>query len=43
MTSEEKIKEILNFIQSTTDADWMCLMCIKEDLEELVAIARGFV
>jgi hypothetical protein len=42
MAPEDKIKEILNYIQNKTDADWMCLMCIKEDLEELVTIARGW-
>ena len=42
MTSKEKIKEILDFIQNKTNADWMCLMCIKEDLEDLVTIAKNY-
>ena len=40
MTSKEKIKDILNWIQSATDADWNFLRCLKQDLELLVTIAQ---
>ena len=40
MTSKEKIKEILGWIQDTTDADWNFLQCLKQDLEHLVTIAQ---
>lgn len=40
MTSKEKIKEILGWIQYTTDADWNFLMCLKQDLECLATIAQ---
>ena len=40
MTSQEKIADILNWIQTTTDADWGFLMCLKQDLEHLVTIAQ---
>lgn len=40
MTSKEKIKDILNWIQNTTDADWNFLCCLKQDLEGLAIIAQ---
>lgn len=40
MTSKEKIKDILDWMQSTTDADWDFLRCLKQDLEHLVTIAQ---
>lgn len=40
MTSKEKIKEILGWIQDTTDADWNFLMCLKQDMEHLVTISQ---
>ena len=40
MTSKEKIKEILGWIQDTTDADWNFLQCLKQDMEHLVTIAQ---
>ena len=39
MTSKEKIKDILDWIQNTTDADWNFLSCLKQDLEHLATIA----
>lgn len=40
MTSKEKIKDILDWMQSTTNADWDFLRCLKQDLEHLVTIAQ---
>lgn len=40
MTSKEKIKDILYWMQNTTDADWNFLRCLKQDLEHLVIIAQ---
>ena len=40
MTSKEKIKDILDFVQNVTDADWGFMMCLKQDLEHLVVIAQ---
>ena len=40
MTSKEKIKDILDWMQNTTDADWSFLRCLKQDLENLVVIAQ---
>ena len=40
MTSKEKIKEILGWIQDTTDADWNFLQCLKADMEHLITIAQ---
>lgn len=40
MTSKEKIKDILDWMQNTTDADWNFLRCLKQDLEHLVTIAQ---
>lgn len=40
MTSKEKIKDILDWMQNTTDADWNFLCCLKQDLESLVIIAQ---
>lgn len=41
MTSKEKIKDILGWVQNTTDADWNFLQCLKQDLEKLVVIAQA--
>lgn len=40
MTSNEKIKMILNWVQ-TSYIDWNFMRCLKQDLEELVEIARA--
>lgn len=40
MTSKEKIEGILDWVQSTTDADWGIMQCLKQDLEHLVAISH---
>ena len=40
MTSKEKIKEILDWMQSTTDADWNFMQCLKQELEKLMVIAQ---
>ena len=40
MTSKEKIKDILDWMQNTTDADWTFLQCLKQDLERLVVISQ---
>lgn len=40
VTSKEKMKEILDFVQDVTDADWGFMMCLKQDLEGLVIIAQ---
>ena len=40
MASKEKIKDILDWMQNTTDADWNFLQCLKQDLENLVVIAQ---
>ena len=40
MTSKEKIKDIIDWIQNTTDADWNFLRCLKQDLEHLVTISQ---
>ena len=40
MTSKEKIKDILNFVQSATDADLGIMCCLRQDLEHLVIIAQ---
>lgn len=40
MTSKEKMKEILDFVQNVTDADRGFMMCLKQDLEGLVIIAQ---
>lgn len=40
MTSKEKIKDILDWIQNTTDADWNFLQCLKQDLEGLAVISQ---
>jgi hypothetical protein len=40
MTSKEKIKDILDWIQNSTDADWNCLQYLKQDLENLVIAAQ---
>ena len=40
MTSKEKIKDILDQMQNTTNADWDFLRCLKQDLEHLITIAQ---
>ena len=40
MTSKEKIKDILDWIQTTTDADLGFICCLRKDLEHLVTIAQ---
>ena len=40
MTSKEKISNILDWVQSTTDADWGFMQCLKQDLEHLTTIAQ---
>ena len=40
MTSKEKIRDILDWMQSNTDADWNFLCCLKQSLEHLVTIAQ---
>ena len=40
MTSKEKIKEILRWIQDEPCADWNLMRGLKQDLDELVAIAH---
>lgn len=40
MTSKEKMKEILDFVQNATDADWGFMMCLKQDLAGLIIIAQ---
>lgn len=40
MTSEEKISEILKAIQNTIEPEWGTMQWIKQDLEELVSIAK---
>lgn len=40
MTSKEKITDILDWMQNTTDADWNSMQCLKQDLEKLVVIAQ---
>lgn len=40
MTSKEKIKDILDWVQSTADVNWGFMMCLKQDLEHLVTIAQ---
>ena len=39
MTSKEKIKDILDWVQ-TNDADWHFMQCLKQELEILVVIAQ---
>lgn len=40
MTSKEKIKDILDWVQNTADVNWGIMQCLKQDLEHLVAIAQ---
>ena len=40
MTSKEKIKDILAFVQNSMDVDWGFMCCLKQDLEGLVIIAQ---
>ena len=41
MTSKEKIKEILRWVQDESCADWNFMRGLKQDLKELVAIAHN--
>lgn len=40
MTSKEKIKDILDWVQNTADVNWGFMCCLKQDLEGLVIIAQ---
>ena len=40
MTSKEKIKDILDWVQSTADVEWGFMCCLKQDLEHLVIISQ---
>lgn len=40
MTSKEKIKDILDWVQSTMEVNWGFMACLKQDLEHLVVIAQ---
>lgn len=40
MTSKEKIKDILDWVQSTAEVEWGFMQCLKVDLEHLVIIAQ---
>lgn len=40
MNSKEKIKDILDWVQSTADVNWSFMCCLKQDLEYLVTIAQ---
>jgi hypothetical protein len=40
MASKEKIKDILDWVQSTMEVDWGFMACLKQDLENLVVIAQ---
>lgn len=40
MTSKEKIKDILDWVQSAADVEWGFMCCLKQDLERLVLIAQ---
>ena len=41
MTSEEKMSEILDWVQDALNANWGFMCCLKEDLKDLVAIAQA--
>ena len=41
MTSKEKIKDILDWVQNTMGVDWGLMSCLKQDLEHLAAIAQA--
>lgn len=38
-TSKQKAKDILDWVQSTAEVDWGFMCCLKQELEQLVAIA----
>ena len=40
MDSKEKIRDILNSVQNTIDADLGFICCLRKDLEHLVVIAQ---
>lgn len=40
-TSKQKTKDILDWVQSTAEVDWWFMCCLKQELEQLVAIASG--
>lgn len=40
MTSKEKIKDILDWVQSIMCVDWGFMCCLRQDLENLVVIAQ---
>jgi hypothetical protein len=38
-TSKQKTKDILDWVQNTAEVDWGFMCCLKQELEQLVAIA----
>lgn len=40
-TSKQKTRDILDWVQSTAEVDWGFMCCLKQELEQLVAIASG--
>ena len=40
VTSKEKIKDILNFVQKVIKVDKLFMTCLKQELEYLVIIAQ---
>lgn len=40
MTSKEKMKEILDWVQNTGDVNWGFMRGLQQDLEHLVVIAQ---
>ena len=41
MTPEEKMNEILDWVQDALNVNWDFMCCLKDDLEDLVAIAQA--
>ena len=41
MTPEEKMNEILDWVQDTLNVNWGFMCCLRDDLEDLVAIAQA--
>lgn len=40
LSSQQKINDILDWVQNTRDVDWGFMCCLKQDLEHLVIIAQ---
>lgn len=40
LSSQQKINDILDWVQNTRDVDWGFMCCLKQDLEQLVIIAQ---